>query len=88
MMQEAFRVIGPSGKTYRIYVDGRIEGFEKGSTIINRITQDMRGYHFSMANGSPFPIKDMVPTDGGASHFSASINTSCEEKMLTAPGEK
>ena len=37
VMQEAFKIIEPSGKTYRVYEDGRVEGFESGAIVINRI---------------------------------------------------
>ena len=46
--REAFKVIEPSGKTYRIYANGEIEGFLPGSIIVNRIPGYAREYHSSM----------------------------------------
>lgn len=43
VMQEAFKIIEPSGKTYRVYEDGRIEGFESDAIVINRIPMVLRG---------------------------------------------
>ncbi len=34
---EAIRITEPSGKTYRIFADGRIEGFQRGAVICNYI---------------------------------------------------
>ena len=36
-MTEAFKIIEPSGKTYRVFADGRVEGFEPGALVCNRI---------------------------------------------------
>ena len=36
-MEEIFRIVESSGKVYRIYGDGRIEGFESGAVVVNRI---------------------------------------------------
>ena len=35
--KSAFKVIGPDGHEWRIYADGRTEGFPEGSTVFNRI---------------------------------------------------
>ena len=35
--REAFRITEPSGKTYRVFADGRAEGFEPGAFICNYI---------------------------------------------------
>ena len=35
--KEAFRVVEPLGKTYRIYADGQIDGFQPGAFIFNYI---------------------------------------------------
>ena len=36
-MQEVFKVVEPSGKTYLIFADGHAEGFQPGAVICNRI---------------------------------------------------
>ncbi len=41
-MHEAFKIIEPSGKIYRVYEDGRVEGFESGAVVINRIPMLLR----------------------------------------------
>lgn len=43
--REAFKVIEPSGKTYRCYEDGGIDGFEEGSIVVDRIPSLMRESH-------------------------------------------
>ncbi len=35
--REAFRVVEPSGKTYRVFADGHAEGFQPGAVICNYI---------------------------------------------------
>lgn len=39
---EAFCVIDPSGKIYRIYANGKVDGFPDGSLIVNRIPALLR----------------------------------------------
>lgn len=64
MHEEAFRIVEPSGKTYCIYADGRVEGFDPPVTIINRIPDLVRRYA-SMSKGSPLPTSsETVPRDG------------------------
>lgn len=87
-MLEAFRIVEPSGRTYRIFVDGRIDGFEPHATICNRIPALLREYAYSKLKTSPLPTNEINPSGAGASHASAPSSFNCAEKIATAPGEK
>jgi hypothetical protein len=87
-MQEAFRVIEPSGKTYHIYADGRITGFAEHATICNRIPCLMLEFAHKRSKESPFPTSEIKPSGDGRSHACAPISANCAEKMAAAPGEK
>ena len=39
MQSAAFEVRSPDGHVWKVYADGRTEGFPEGSTIFNRIPQ-------------------------------------------------
>lgn len=87
-MDEAFKVIERSGRTYRIYADGRTEGFAKDAMIFNRIPRLMREHHLTMAIASPLPTTKITSLDAGGTHDSAPADRSQTEKIRTAPGEK
>ena len=67
VMQEAFKIIEPSGKTYRVYEDGRIEGFKSGAIVINRIPMLLREAQRSISSESACPMSSVVPARGGSS---------------------
>ena len=64
---EAFRVVEPSGKTYRIFADGRIEGFQPEAVTFNYIPSLLASGE-SRSQASECPTKSDVPARGGASH--------------------
>ena len=86
--QEAFKVIEPSGKTYRVYQDGRIEGFEDGAVVVNRIPLLMREAQRSISSESACPMSSVVPARDGASQSLAPTDSSHDENCATAAGEK
>lgn len=88
VMQEAFKVIEPSGKTYRVYEDGRAEGFESGSIVVNRIPMLLREAQRSISSESACPMSSVVPARGGASHSLALADASHDGNCTTAAGEK
>ncbi len=75
-MKEAFKIIEPSGKTYRVYEDGRVEGFKSGSIVFNRIPMLLREAQHSISSESACPISSVVPARGGASHSLALTDAS------------
>ncbi len=66
-MEEAFKVIEPSGKIYRIYADGRVEGFAGGSMIFNRIPSLE---HQARAEGRADPATALTPSPIGPGFLS------------------
>ena len=79
---EAFKVVEPSGKSYRIFADGRIEGFQPGAVIFNYIPSLLASGE-SMSQASECPTRSDVPARGGASH-SLALNSSSEAAKISA----
>ena len=88
IMVEAFRVTEPSGKTYVIYANGQVDGFEQPAIVRNRIPMLIRAHQRNIVNGSPLPMDRLDPARGGASHSFAPNGASDSEKISAAPGEK
>ncbi len=86
-MQEAFKVIEPSGKTYRVYSDGRIEGFERGAVIVNYLPSLLLSAR-NMSHASACPTNNEVPSRVGEEQGLAPSTSNCAENISTAPGEK
>ena len=92
-MQEAFKAIEPSGKTYRIFADGHTEGFQRGTIISNSIPSllalaAIQGAERSFQASTESPTKSDVSARGGGSHSSALNVSSGGAKIATAAGEK
>ena len=87
-MREAFRIIEPSGKTYRIYANGKIEGFEEPAIIYNRIPALMRGYSSSISQGSPCPTSSETDDREGAAQGRAPRASNVAANNFAAAGEK
>ena len=85
---EAFLVIEPSGKEYRIYADGRVEGFEQPAIIYNRIPALMRRHASSMSVGSPCPTRNDTDLRDGVAQGLASRASNVTSKSFAAAGEK
>ena len=84
---EAFRITEPSGKTYRIFADGRTEGFQRGALICNYIPALLASAE-SKFHVPSSPNKSDVLARGGASHSVALSVPSAAEKISTAAGVK
>ena len=86
--REAFRITEPSGKTYRVFADGRVEGFQRGAFICNYIPALLASAASRRQAVAESPTMSDVPARGGASHSMASYAPSVDENISTAPGEK
>lgn len=86
MTDELFRVVEPSGKTYRVFTDGRIDGFEPGSVIANFFRS--RAFQLSESNSHApdSPTISAVSARGGGSHGDAPSASSLALKNATADG--
>ena len=65
MSKPIFEVQEPSGKIYRIWAEGRIEGFEAGAVIINRVAPLMN-YAYGLLKKA---VDHGLVTDEQASRF-------------------
>ena len=86
--EEAFRVTEPSGKEYRVYADGRVEGFEQPAVVYNRIPALMRRYASSILKGSPCPTINDTDLRDGVAQGLAPRASSVTSKSFAAAGEK
>ncbi len=86
--REVLKIIEPSGKTYRVYGDGRVEGFESGAIVVNRIPMLLHEAQRSISSESACPMSGEVPERGGGSHSVAPIDASHDGNCTTAAGEK
>ena len=85
---EAFKITEPNGKTYRVFADGRAEGFQRGAVICNYIPALLASAACRAQASTKSPTMSDVPARGGASHSLASNVSSAAEKMSTAAGVK
>lgn len=88
-MQEAFKIIEPSGKTYHLYEDGRVKGFESGAIVVNRIPMLLRKAQVSAPGLGSFPklgcfeLGDVVPEEiaHDAAHY-LSLGLDCNVSIM------
>lgn len=86
-MKEAFRVIEPDGRTYRMFAEGLIEGFAEGAVIVNYIPSLLASASMSQQTMSPTK-SDIPPPLVGAEHVVAPQEASGPAKMRAATDEK
>lgn len=87
-MEEAFRVIDPDGKTYRIWADGRIEGFAQPAIVNNGIPALLRRYSANQSDGSPLPTRYATEERLGTVQGRGLRGASTEANSLAASGVK
>ena len=86
--REAVRITEPSGKTYRIFPDGRAEGFQPGAVIFNYIPSLLASASSKSHASTKSPTISDVPARGGASESLALNAANPAPKISTAAGEK
>ena len=90
--REAVRITEPSGKTYRIFADGRADGFQRGAVICNYIPSLLVETAIKEADRifqtSKSPNESDVPSRGGAPDSRALNASNVAAKISTAAGEK
>lgn len=85
----AFTVIErSSGKTYKIYLSGKIEGFEGPCSVFNYIPLLIISYRSASGSKAASPSKNTSPEVGGESQGTELNSRMTIGSTLLASGEK
>lgn len=85
---ELFKVIDGSGHVYRVFVDGRIEGFGEGCLIFNNYPTHSHYDLVRSCMASACPSLNKTDSGEGRPHSSGDHPDNNSANILTAAGEK